>query len=98
MSKTNRPTPPIEEAVLALEAILDDEDERCPSPIGDEILDIINTLDAAQAERDELVAALQQAQDTLAWAQHFSYHANTAAFTDTLAITEAALAKIGGAK
>ena len=46
----------------------------------------------------ELVAALTQAQDTLAWAQHFSNHANKAAFTDTLAITEAALAKLGGEK
>ena len=52
-------TPPIEEAIIALEAILDDDDEPCPSPVGDEILDIIRTLQDAQEERDELVAALR---------------------------------------
>ena len=62
--------------------------------------------DEANAERlvlcwnchDALKEALQQAQDTLAWAQHFSKHANTAAFTDTLEITERALAKANNPK
>lgn len=41
----------------------------------------------------EVVEALKQAQDTLAWAQHFSNHADKRAFPDTLAITESALKK-----
>ena len=39
------PTPPIEEALIALGGILADEETPCPSPIGEEIESIMGMLE-----------------------------------------------------
>ena len=66
------PTPPIEEALIALGGILADEETPCPSPIGEEIESIMGMLEKAQAERDELMAALRDSAHGLEGAQHLT--------------------------
>ena len=55
----NKPTPPIEEAIIALGGILADEETPCPQEIGDEIDSILVALEEAKRTHDGLVAALQ---------------------------------------
>ena len=62
----NKPTPPLEEALIALGGILADEETPCPMEIGDEIEDVIVALEEAQKERSELVGLLKQAEVLIA--------------------------------
>lgn len=61
----NTPTPPIEEALIALGGILASEEAPCPSEIGEEIEDVIVALEEAKRTRDELVEAARNCVDVV---------------------------------